>query len=124
MRWIKQDILIEKQEKEQKLNIINQDYIFDNMLLKGFKDLNDKLQKLIEEDQRWIENEWNELGKKWSKWNSQEIAIFIGHILKCEKSKLNQFYDIIKKKKIDGMSLLKMSKNDLMTILNFEIFSN
>ncbi|ETN99451.1 U-box domain-containing protein, partial [Reticulomyxa filosa] len=36
----------------------------------------------------------------------------------------NQFNDIIKKKKIDGISLLKMSKNDLMDIFDFEIFSN
>ncbi|ETN97990.1 protein of unknown function DUF164, partial [Reticulomyxa filosa] len=66
------DILIERQKKEQKLNIINRDYVFDNKLLKGFNDLNSKLQKLIEENQGWIENEWNELEKKWSKWNSQE----------------------------------------------------
>ncbi|ETO02572.1 Putative surface protein [Reticulomyxa filosa] len=64
------DILIEKQKKEQKLNIINQDYVFDNKLLKGFNNLNGKLRKLIEENQRWVENEWNELEKKWSKWNS------------------------------------------------------
>ncbi|ETO02473.1 hypothetical protein RFI_34958, partial [Reticulomyxa filosa] len=52
-----------------------------------------------------------------------QYAIFIGYTLKCEKSKLNQFNDIIKKKKIDEMSLLKMSKNNLMDILILKYFS-
>ncbi|ETO34204.1 hypothetical protein RFI_02890, partial [Reticulomyxa filosa] len=70
----------------------------------------------------WVEKEWNELEKKWSKWNSQEISIFIGHTLKCKKSKINQYNEIIKKNKMDGMSLSKMSKNDWMDIFCFETF--
>ncbi|ETO06080.1 hypothetical protein RFI_31315, partial [Reticulomyxa filosa] len=118
---IERDILIQKQKKEQQLIIMNQIHIFDNKVLKGFNVLNSKLQKLIEENQKWIEKEWNELEKKWNKWNSQEIVIFIGHTLKCKKSKINQYNTIIKEKKVDGMSSLKMSKNDWMDI--FETFS-
>ncbi|ETO02020.1 hypothetical protein RFI_35419, partial [Reticulomyxa filosa] len=91
-------------------------------VLKGFNEFNNKLQKLIEENQNWIKKEWSELEKKWSKWNSQEISIFIGHTLECKKLKINQYNEIIKEKKIDGMSLSKISKNDLMDIFRFETF--
>ncbi|ETO01865.1 hypothetical protein RFI_35574, partial [Reticulomyxa filosa] len=60
---------------------------------------------------------------KWSKWSSQEIAIFIGHTLKCKKSKINQVHEIIKKNEIDGMLLSKLSKTDLISIFNFEMLS-
>ncbi|ETN97547.1 hypothetical protein RFI_39982, partial [Reticulomyxa filosa] len=66
---------------------------------------------------------WNKLKKKWSTWNSQEISIFIGHTSKCKKSKINQIHQIIKKNKIDGMLLSKLSKTDLMSIFNFEMLS-
>ncbi|ETO02245.1 hypothetical protein RFI_35191, partial [Reticulomyxa filosa] len=67
--------------------------------------------------------EWSEIEMKWSKWNSQEISIFIGHTLECKKSKINQVHEIIKKNKIDGMLLLKLSKADLMSIFDFEMLS-
>ncbi|ETO34534.1 hypothetical protein RFI_02558 [Reticulomyxa filosa] len=121
--FIERDVLTQKQQKEQQLMAMNHIHALDNRVLKGFNELNGKLRKLIEENQKCIEKEWNELEKKWNKWNSQEIAIFVGHILKCKKSKINQFHDIIKKKKIDGTSLLKMSKNDWMDIFDFETFS-
>ncbi|ETO00218.1 hypothetical protein RFI_37229, partial [Reticulomyxa filosa] len=92
-------------------------------VLKGFNEFNNKLQKLIEDNQNWIKKEWSEIEMKWSKWNSQEISIFIGHTLKCKKSKINQVYEIIKKNKVDGMSLSKLSKTDLMSIFDFETFS-
>ncbi|ETO17356.1 hypothetical protein RFI_19966, partial [Reticulomyxa filosa] len=59
---------------------------------------------------------------KWSKWNPQEISIFIGHTLECKKLKINQVNEIIKRNKIDGISLSKMSKNDWMDIFRFEAF--
>ncbi|ETO04223.1 hypothetical protein RFI_33175, partial [Reticulomyxa filosa] len=117
------DILIEKQQSELKLIEINKINTLNNNVLKRFNDLNGKLRTLIEENEKWKENKWNELEQKWSKWNSQEIAIFIGHTLECQKSKLNQFHDIIKKNKIDAISLLNLSKTDLMSIFNFETFS-
>ncbi|ETO00827.1 hypothetical protein RFI_36614 [Reticulomyxa filosa] len=112
---IERDILIQKQQKEQQLIVMNQIHVFDNKVLKGFNVLNSKLQKLIEENQ--------EFKKKWNKWNSQEIAIFIGHTLKCKKSKMNQYNEIIKKNRIDGISLSKLSKTDLMSIFDFETSS-
>ncbi|ETO07416.1 hypothetical protein RFI_29976, partial [Reticulomyxa filosa] len=117
---IERDILIQKQQKKQKLMTINKIYAFDKKVLKGFNEFNNKLQKLIEENQNWIEKEWGELEKIWSKWNSQEIAIFIVHTAECKKSKINQYNEIIKEKKIDRISLSKMSKNDLMDIFRFE----
>ncbi|ETN99982.1 hypothetical protein RFI_37476 [Reticulomyxa filosa] len=119
---IERDILIEKQQKEQQMTSINEIQDFNNKVLEGFNESNDKLQKLIEENQNWIEKEWNELEKKWGEWNSQEISIFIGHTSKCKKSKINQYNKIIKKNKIDGMSLSKMSKNNLIDIFRFETF--
>ncbi|ETO00176.1 hypothetical protein RFI_37273 [Reticulomyxa filosa] len=120
---IERDILTEKQQKEQKMMAINQIHVFDNKVLKNYNEFNDKLQKLIEENQNWIEKEWIALEKKWKKWNSEEIAIFIGHTLECKKSKVNQFHDIVKKKKIDEIALLKMSKNDWMDVFDFDTFS-
>ncbi|ETO09964.1 U-box domain-containing protein, partial [Reticulomyxa filosa] len=119
---IERDILIQKQQKEQKLMSVNQFYTFNKKVLKGFNEFNDNLQKVIEENQNWIKKEWSELEKKWSKWDSQEISIFIGHTLECTKSKINEYNKIIKEKKIDGMSLSKMSKNDWMDIFHFETF--
>ncbi|ETO05219.1 WD repeat, SAM and U-box domain-containing protein 1, partial [Reticulomyxa filosa] len=52
-----------------------------------------------------------------------QISIFIGHTLECKKSKINQVHEIIKKNKIDGLSLSKLSKTDLMSIFDFETFS-
>ncbi|ETO09983.1 hypothetical protein RFI_27394, partial [Reticulomyxa filosa] len=57
---IERDILVQKQENEQKLMTINQIYAFDKKVLKGFNEFNNKLQKLIEENQNWIEKEWSE----------------------------------------------------------------
>ncbi|ETO02583.1 hypothetical protein RFI_34834 [Reticulomyxa filosa] len=72
---------------------INQIQYFNNKV-KECNELNNKLQKLIEENQNLIEKEWNER-------NSQEIAIFFGYTLKCKKSKISQYNEIIKEKKID-----------------------
>ncbi|ETO00625.1 hypothetical protein RFI_36815, partial [Reticulomyxa filosa] len=69
-----------------------------------------------------IEKQWNELEKRWSKWNSQDISIFVGHTLKCNKLRMNEYNKIIKGKKVDGMSLLKMSKNDWMNLFHFDMF--
>ncbi|ETO11008.1 hypothetical protein RFI_26368, partial [Reticulomyxa filosa] len=38
-----------------------------------------------------------------------------------KKSKINQLHEIIKKNKIDGMLLSKLSKTDLMNIFNFKM---
>ncbi|ETO11729.1 hypothetical protein RFI_25647, partial [Reticulomyxa filosa] len=115
-------ILIQKQQTEQQRIVINQIHDFNNKVLKGFNKFNDTLQKLIKDNQNWVEKKWNELEKKWSTWNSREIAIFIGRTLECKKSKINQYNAIIEEKKINGSSLLKMSKKDLMDI--FETFSH
>ncbi|ETO00642.1 hypothetical protein RFI_36798, partial [Reticulomyxa filosa] len=56
------------------------------------------------------------------KWNSQDISIFVGYNLKCNKLKMNEYNKKIKEKKIDGMSLLKMSKNDWMDLFHFDMF--
>ncbi|ETO03443.1 WD repeat, SAM and U-box domain-containing protein 1 isoform 1, partial [Reticulomyxa filosa] len=81
-----------------------------------------KLQKWFEESENWIEKEWNELEKRWSTWNSQDISIFVGYTLKCNKLKMNEYNKIIKGKKINGMSLLTMSKNDWMDLFHFDMF--
>ncbi|ETO34908.1 viral A-type inclusion protein [Reticulomyxa filosa] len=120
---IEREILIRKQQKKQQIIAINEIQYFNNKVMERFNELNDKLQKLIEENNNWIEKEWSELEKKWSTWNSQEISIFIGHTLKCKKSKINQIHEIIKKNKIDRKSLSKLSENGLMSIFNFEMLS-
>ncbi|ETO34705.1 hypothetical protein RFI_02385 [Reticulomyxa filosa] len=66
------DILIQKQQKKQQMIAINQIQEFNNKVLKGCNELNNKLQKLMEEKQNWIEKEWSELEKKWNEWNLQE----------------------------------------------------
>ncbi|ETO00198.1 hypothetical protein RFI_37249, partial [Reticulomyxa filosa] len=86
LRSIERNILIEKQQNQQKLITINQMCVLDNKLLKDFNELNCKLQKWFEESQNWIKKEWNELEKRWYTWNEQEISIFIAHTLRCDKA--------------------------------------
>ncbi|ETN98731.1 hypothetical protein RFI_38756 [Reticulomyxa filosa] len=96
-------ILIQKQQTEQQRIVINQIHDFNNKVLKGFNKFNDTLQKLIKDNQNWVEKKWSELEKKW-------------------KKKMEYTMQLLKKKKINGSSLLKMSKKDLMDI--FETFSH
>ncbi|ETO02302.1 hypothetical protein RFI_35133 [Reticulomyxa filosa] len=110
-------------QNQQHMIQINETNALNGTLLKCCDEFNIKLQQLIEGSQKWKEKQWSELEKKWSVWNSQEIAIFVAHTLKCKKSKVNYFHEIIERKRLDRTSLLKMSKNDWMDIFNLETFS-
>ncbi|ETO00155.1 hypothetical protein RFI_37304, partial [Reticulomyxa filosa] len=109
---IESELEMELQQNQQHMTQINETNALNGTLLKCCDEFNIKLQQLIEDSQKWKEKQWSELEKKWSVWNSQEIAIFVAHTLKCKKSK-----------RLDRTSLLKMSKNDWMDIFNLETFS-
>ncbi|ETO26658.1 hypothetical protein RFI_10475 [Reticulomyxa filosa] len=102
---IEAQILIHKQQKDQIVNIIQSIDTFNHQVLNRFDQLNNNLKYLMENNQKWINENWSELEKKWSKWNSRDIAIFIGHTLKY------------------GMSLLQMSKKDWMDVFELGMFS-
>ncbi|ETO26659.1 hypothetical protein RFI_10476 [Reticulomyxa filosa] len=116
-------IFVEKQQKEGEMTAINDICLLNVKILKDFSALSDHLKMLTEENQQWINAKWSELEEKWSTWNAQDIAVFIGHILKCNKSKMDRFHRIIDKNKIDSMSLVQMSKKDWMDMFELEMFS-
>ncbi|ETO02355.1 hypothetical protein RFI_35081, partial [Reticulomyxa filosa] len=90
---IEKDILIEKQQKEQELITINQIYAFDKKVLKGFNEFNDKLQKLTEKNQNWIEKENG-----------------VNGIHKKLQFSLNILWNVKNQKSINFMKLLKKIK--------------
>ncbi|ETO11618.1 hypothetical protein RFI_25757 [Reticulomyxa filosa] len=96
---IERKILMEKQNQQQ-LIAINQMYAIDNKLLNDFTDLTCTLQNWFKESQNWIEKECDKLEKKWNTWNEQDISIFIAYKLQCNKSKMQQYNQIIKQKKL------------------------
>ncbi|ETO01799.1 hypothetical protein RFI_35640 [Reticulomyxa filosa] len=120
--WMESDLEFEKQQKKQEIGYIDELLAFNDKLIKDFCRLNENIQKLTQDNQKWIDEHWKELQEKWCKWNSQEIAIFIGHTLKCEKSKMSILYETIKKNTIDSMALLKMSKKDWMDTFELKKF--
>ncbi|ETO35890.1 hypothetical protein RFI_01171 [Reticulomyxa filosa] len=121
--WMESDLEFQKQQKKQEIGYIDELLAFNDTFIKGFGRFTEDLQKLTQDNQKWIDEHWKELQQKWHKWNSQEIAIFIGHTLKCKKSKINLFHQTIQKNTIDSMALLKMSKKDWMDIFELKMFS-
>ncbi|ETO10902.1 hypothetical protein RFI_26475 [Reticulomyxa filosa] len=110
------------EEKRMELNVMNWDDIW------SFDDTNNKQKTLkeISEKEKSIQQAIHEKSlekiKLKNEMDEATLKYTTSHNLKCNKSKMNQYNQIIKAKNIDGLSLLKMTKNDWMNVFHFDMF--
>ncbi|ETO36881.1 hypothetical protein RFI_00181 [Reticulomyxa filosa] len=113
----------QKSACEQKLMKEEQIHNTNENILESFDEFNEQAQKALTAGQKWMDESWSQLESKWTQWDSQQIATFIGFTLKCAKAQILRFQEIVEENKINSISLGAMSQKKLMTVFELKTFS-